>query len=208
MEKVDVNENRLTNAGTEKTDAADAEAICEAVTRPNMRFVPVKTREQQAILALHRVRSLLVRQRTASINAVRGLLSEFGLVAGKGSSRVVELRRRMEGMESDLLPQEARAAIDSLFDHIDALQEQIETVEDEILAWHKTSEDSQRLASAPGVGPMTATAIVAAAGDGHQFRSARHFAGWLGQRRGSPPVAARNGSDGSAKAATDICAPC
>lgn len=163
-----------------KTDAADAEAICEAVTRPNMRFVPVKTREQQAILALHRVRSLLVRQRTASINAVRGLLSEFGLVAGKGSSRVVELRRRVEGMEPDLLPQEARAAIDSLFNHIDALQEQIKTVEDEILAWHKTSEESQRLASAPGVGPMTATAIVAAVGDGHQFRSARHFAAWLG----------------------------
>lgn len=163
-----------------KTDAADAEAICEAVTRPNMRFVPIKTREQQSILALHRVRALLVRQRTATINAVRGLLSEFGLVAAKGSCRVVELQRRMDAMEPELLPEDARQAISSLFNHIDALHQQMETVEARILAWHKTSDESQRLASAPGVGPITATAIVAAVGDGRQFQSARHFAAWLG----------------------------
>ncbi|MER8480914.1 IS110 family transposase [Mesorhizobium sp. M1163] len=163
-----------------KSDAADAEAICEAVARPNMRFVPIKTREQQSVLALHRARALLVRQRTASINAVRGLLSEFGLVAAKGSSRVLELRRRMEEMETYLLPEEAREAIRRLLDHIDAIHDQIEAVERRILDWHQSSEESQRLASAPGVGPMTATAIMATVGDGRQFQSARHFAAWLG----------------------------
>lgn len=175
-----------------KTDAADAEAICEAVARPNMRFVPVKTREQQSVLALHRVRSLLVRQRTASINAVRGLLGEFGLVVAKGSSRVVELHRRMEEMEPDLLPDEAREAIEALFVHIDALQEQLQNVEGRIVAWHKSSEESRRLASAPGVGPITASAIVAAVGDGRQFQSARHFAAWLGL---TPRIQASGGKE-------------
>jgi transposase len=150
-----------------KTDAADAEAICEAVGRPSMRFVPIKTREQQSILVSHRVRTLLVRQRTAAVNAARGLLGEFGLVVGKGIRKVDELRRRM-------------AAISCLFDHIVGLGERISAVEARILAWHKTSQVSQRLASAPGVGPMTATALVAAVGDGKQFQSARHFAAWLG----------------------------
>jgi transposase len=163
-----------------KTDAADAEAICEAVTRPNMRFVPIKTQAQQSILALHRVRALLVRQRTAAINAARGLLGEFGLVAAKGSSRFAELRQRMQGAEPDLLPKEARIAVSGLLDHIDALHGQVDAVESQILAWHKSEVASQRLASAPGVGPITATAIVAAIGDGRQFRSARHFAAWLG----------------------------
>ncbi|MDG4898848.1 IS110 family transposase [Mesorhizobium sp. WSM4976] len=175
-----------------KTDAADAEAICEAVARPNMRFVPIKTRQQQGILVLHRTRSLLVRQRTASINAVRGLLSEFGLVAAKGSSRIAELRRHMEGMEPDLLPEEAREALGSLFDHIDALQQRIAAVDGKILAWHKTSEESQRLTSAPGVGPVTATAIIAAVGDGRQFQSARHFAAWLGL---TPRIQASGGKE-------------
>lgn len=163
-----------------KTDAADAEAICEAVGRPSMRFVPIKTREQQSILVSHRVRTLLVRQRTAAVNAARGLLGEFGLVVGKGIRKVDELRRRMEQMEPELLPDEARAAISCLFDHIVGLGERISAVEARILAWHKTSQISQRLASAPGVGPMTATALVAAVGDGKQFQSARHFAAWLG----------------------------
>jgi transposase len=163
-----------------KTDAADAEAICEAVARPNMRFAPIKTCEQQAILALHRVRALPVRQRTAAINAVRGLLGEFGIVAAKGSSRVVELRDRVGKTDSDFLPLEAREAIVQLFDHIDGLREASEAIEARILIWHKTSQESQRLASAPGVGPMTASAIVAAVGNGNQFKSARHFAAWLG----------------------------
>jgi transposase len=106
-----------------KTDAADAEAICEAVGRPNMRFVPIKTIEQQSILALHRVRALLVRQRTSAVNAMRGLFSEFGIVAAKGIRRVVELRQRMSRTEPALLPDEARQAISVLFDHLDSLQE-------------------------------------------------------------------------------------
>jgi transposase len=163
-----------------KTDAADAEAICEAVGRPNMRFVPIKTCDQQAVLALHRVRSLLVRQRTAAVNATRGLMAEFGIVASKGIRRMEELRRKMEQSPPAELPQEARQALVALFDHMDGQSQRIAEVEASILAWHKANPDSQRLASAPGVGPMTATAIFAAVGDGRQFLSARHFAAWLG----------------------------
>ena len=175
-----------------KTDAHDAEAICEALGRPNMRFVPIKTVEQQSILSLHRVRALLVRQRTSAVNATRGLLSEFGVVAAKGIRRVEELRQRMSRMEPALLPYEAREAINVLFDHLDGLQERIEKVEARILAWHKVSEASRRLASAPGVGPLTATAIVAAVGDGRQFKSARHFAAWLGL---TPRIQASGGKE-------------
>jgi hypothetical protein len=117
-----------------KTDAADAEAICEAVGRPNMRFVPIKTIEQQSILALHRVRALLVRQRTSAINAMRGLLSEFGIVAAKGIRRVEELRQRMSRTEPALLPDETREAIGVLVDHLDGLRERIDKIEARILA--------------------------------------------------------------------------
>jgi transposase len=190
-----------------KTDVADAEAICEAAGRPNMRFVPIKTLEQQNVLVLHRVRALLVRQRTAAVNAARGLLGEFGLVIGKGIRNVDELRRRMAKLAADMLPGEARSAIVCLFEHIDGLGERIGIVEARIIAWHKSSEVSQRLASAPGVGPMTATALVAAVGDGKQFRSARHFAAWLGL---TPRIQASGGKeriDGSARVAIAICAP-
>jgi len=163
-----------------KTDAADAEAICEAVGRPNMRFVPIKTEEQQAILALHRVRSLLVRQRTATINAIRGLLGEFGLVAAKGTARLDELRRRLSMATSEQIPTAARLAIEALFAHVDNLRTQVETIEAEIIAGHQANEASQRLAAIPGVGVLTASALVAAVGDARQFRSARHFAAWLG----------------------------
>jgi len=162
-----------------KTDAADSEAICEAVGGPNMRFVPIKNREQQAVLALHRTGSLLVRQRTATINAARGLLAEFGLIAAKGLRRVADLQDRMQRLSSEVLPEGAREALTLLFDRIDAFGEQLAIVEGRILAWHKSNETSQRLASAPGV-PITATALVAAVGGGTQFRSARHFAAWLG----------------------------
>jgi transposase len=117
-----------------KTDAADAEAICEAVARPNMRFVPIKTPEQQAILALHRVRSLLVRQRTASINAARGLLGEFGVIAAKGTCRVVELHERVNNCASDAGPQEAREAMCRLFDQINDLQQPAKAIEACILS--------------------------------------------------------------------------
>lgn len=175
-----------------KTDAADAEAICEAVARPNMRYVPVKTLDQQGALSLHRVRSLFVRQRTAAINTVRGLLTEFGIVAGKGVQRVTELRQRTRKASRELLPDEARAAVEEVFDHIDDLTARIESVESRIVALHKNSEASQRLASAPGVGPITASAILASVGDGRQFQSARHFAAWLGL---TPRVHASGGKE-------------
>lgn len=175
-----------------KTDAADAEAICEAVSRPNMRFVPIKTIDQQGVLTLHRVRSAFVRQRTSAINTVRGLLTEFGVIAGKGIQRVAELRQRMDKVDVDLLPEEARAAITETFEHIEALTDRIAAVEARILAWHKSSEASRRLASAPGVGPITASAIVASVGDGRQFQSARHFAAWLGL---TPRIQASGGKE-------------
>lgn len=160
--------------------------------RPNMRFVPIKAIDQQAVLTLHRVRSAFVRQRTSAINTVRGLLTEFGVVAGKGIQRVAELRQRMDKVDADLLPEEARAAITETFEHIDTLTERIEAVEARILAWHKASEASRRLASAPGVGPITASAIVASVGDGRQFQSARHFAAWLGL---TPRIQASGGKE-------------
>jgi transposase len=112
-----------------KTDAADAEAICEAVGRPNMRFVPIKGIAQQAILTLHRTRALLVRQRTATINAVRGLLGEFGLVSAKGRTRFDELRRRLSETAREQIPEEVRSAVKTLFDQVDALTEKVEAIE-------------------------------------------------------------------------------
>lgn len=175
-----------------KTDAADAEAICEAVAKPNMRFVPIKTKQQQSILALHRVRSLLVRQRTATINALRGLLGEYGVIAGKGVRQLATLNERLSKADESVVPEEAKEALRCLFRHIDALTEKLGDMEKRIVAWHKSSPDSQRLASAPGVGPITATAIVAAVGDGKQFKSSRHFAAWLGL---TPRIKASGGKE-------------
>src|SRR5215212_323857 len=123
---------------------------------------------------------------------MRGLLSEFGIVTANGIRRIDELRERMRRSEPDVLPSEAREAIGVLFDHLDGLQERIDKVETQILVWHKASETSRRLASAPGVGPLTATAIVAAVGDGKQFKSARHFAAWLGL---TPRIRASGGKE-------------
>ncbi len=145
-----------------------------------MRFVPIKTKQQQSILALHRVRSLLVRQRTATINALRRLLGEYGLITGKGIRQLAALSERLHAADESIMPNEAREALRCLFRHIDALSEKLQDMEARIIAWHQSSPDSQRLASAPGVGPITATAIVAAVGDGKQFKSSRHFAAWLG----------------------------
>ncbi|MFC4594530.1 IS110 family transposase [Sphingobium tyrosinilyticum] len=175
-----------------KTDAADAEAICEAVARPNMRFVPIKTKQQQAILALHRVRSLLVRQRTATINALRGLLGEYGIIAGKGVRQLATLSERLVSADETVVPSEAQQALRCLFQHIEELSEKLKDMELRIVAWHKADPVSQRLASAPGVGPITASAIVAAVGDGKQFKSSRHFAAWLGL---TPRIKASGGKE-------------
>ena len=131
-----------------KTDAADAEAICEAVSRPNMRFVPVKTVDQQAVLALHRARSLLVRQRTQLANAIRGLLGEFGIVVPKGIRRLSELRQRAAGTAADSLPDEARSAVTLLFRQLEDTQEQIGAVE----CWYPCLACSERGEPATGHG--------------------------------------------------------
>jgi transposase len=143
-----------------KTDAADAEVICEAVSRPNMRFVPIRTVDQQADLALHRATSLLVRQRTQLANAI--LLGEFGIVVPKGIRRLTELRERAAGTAADSLPDEARSAVSLLFRQLEDTQDRISAVEAGILARHAQSEVSQRLATAPGIGPITATPPVRA----------------------------------------------
>lgn len=163
-----------------KTDAADAEAICEAVTRPTMRFVPVKTPEQQAVLMLHRTRDLLVRQRTMLVNALRGHMAELGLPAPQGISKVADLVAMLIGEDEKAMPVLARQALRGLAAELETLGERIEAVEADILAWHKGNEASRRLATIPGIGPITASAIVASITDPAQFRSGRHLAAWIG----------------------------
>jgi transposase len=159
-----------------KTDAADAEAICEAVTRPNMHFVPIKTPEQQAALMMHRSRELLVGQRTALVNALRGHLAELGIITAKGIHRVADLLAELVGSDSTTMPPLARASLNCLAAQIEAVETQIEALEALILEWHKGNEASRRLAKIPGVGPITASAVVATAGDASNFTSARHLA--------------------------------
>ena len=163
-----------------KTDAADAEAICEAVTRPTMRFVPVKSVEQQAVLMLHRTRDLLVRQRTALVNALRGHMAEMGIVAPQGISRVGDLVAALLGEDDAKLPKLARYALRGLASELEVLGERVKEIEAAILSWHKDNEVSRRLASIPGIGPITASAIVATVTDPTQFHSARQFAAWIG----------------------------
>ena len=164
-----------------KTDAADAEAICEAVTRPTMRFVPVKAADQQAALVLHRTRDLLVRQRTVLINAIRGHMAEFGIVAPQGATRVGEfVAEIVAGEDSEPLPRLARRALLTLVAELEALGQRIKAVEAEIMAWHRANEASRRLATIPGIGPITASAIVATVPDPAVFHSGRQFAAWIG----------------------------
>jgi len=163
-----------------KNDAADAEAICEAVRRPNMRFVPIKNVEQQAVLALHRVRQGFVKARTAQANQIRGLLSEFGLIVPQGigyiASRVPEL---IEDADNEL-PGSFRMLVQRLLDHLKGLDAQVEELEAQIQAWHRASNLSSRLGEVPGIGPITASALVASIGDAKNFDSGRQLAAWLG----------------------------
>ena len=162
-----------------KTDAADAEAIAEAVTRPTMRFVAVKTKAQQAVLMLHKTRDLLVRQRTMLINALRGHLGEFGVVAPQGIAGVRAALRALH-LERDRLPDLAQAALRGLAGQLEAIGAEIEGLERRILEWHRQDETSRRLATIPGIGPITASAMAASAPDPTLFRSGRQFAAWLG----------------------------
>lgn len=163
-----------------KSDAADAAAICEAVDRPSMHFVAVKSAEQQAALVAHRVRALLVRQRTMTVNALRAHLAEFGMVAGAGIGRVEDLIALVVDGQDARLPAAARSVLLTLVAQYRAIAAQIETVERAIMAQHKASPASRRLAAVPGIGPITATAFVATIGDARAFRSGRHLAAWLG----------------------------
>jgi transposase len=164
----------------QKNDAADAEAICEAVTRPNMRFVPVKTEEQQAVLVLHRSRDLLMRQRTMILNAIRAQLAEFGVVTAQGPRKVTDLVRRLSDPSDIELPALARSALLSLGAQLETLADEIGKIERQLMAWHRQNQASQRLETIPGVGVITATAIAASVPNPSVFRSGRQFSAWLG----------------------------
>jgi transposase len=162
-----------------KSDALDAEAICEAVQRPSMRFVPVKTVEQQAILMTHRTRSLLVRQRTMVANALRAHLAEFGMVSKPGIPNLMKLADKAFAEPERLAPY-AKTALKIMVRRLMELSEEIAALDRALLAWHAESEASRRLATIPGIGVITATAIAATVTDPDQFRSGRQFAAWLG----------------------------
>jgi len=159
-----------------KNDGNDAEAICEAVTRPSMRFVPVKSLEQQALLALHRVRQGFVVERTATINRLRGLLTEFGVVLALRSVTV----RRQAALAAEALPELAKRAIGDLLEQLRGLDERINGYDREIEAQAKLCEPAQRLMKIRGIGPTTALAIVATVGNAREFKNGRQFAAWIG----------------------------
>jgi transposase len=165
---------------TNKHDMADAEAICEAVTRPSMRFVPIKNVEQQAMLSVHRARQGFVKARTAQANQIRGLLSEFGIVIPQG---IQSISKRIPGILEDAengLPGTMRRLLERLNDHLKELDRQVNELELQIKLWHKENEASQRLEAIPGVGPITASAIVATVGNATEFKNSRQLAAWLG----------------------------
>jgi transposase len=164
----------------QKNDAADAEAICEAVTRANMRFVATKTPEQQSCLMLHRTRHLFIRQQTAVINVIREHLAELGIVAPVGRKGVEELLDVVADSNNDRLPELARACLAALGAQLRKLKEQILEFDRQIMAWHRSNEASMRLDAIPGVGPMLATALVASVADPKVFRSGRNFSAWIG----------------------------
>jgi len=163
-----------------KNDANDAEAICEAVSRPHMRFVPAKSVEQQDVQSLHRVRSRLVSSRTALANQIRGLLAEYGIVLPQHISHLRRgLPRVLEEAENELTPF-SRRLFASLYQELLSLQEKIDGLDEQIESVYRTSEPCQRVAAVEGIGPLTATAIVAAMSDGKAFKNGRQFAAWLG----------------------------
>jgi transposase len=164
----------------QKNDAADAEAICEAVTRANMRFVATKTTEQQSCLMLHRTRHLFIRQQTAVINAIRAHLAEFGVVAPVGRNGVEDLLKVVADASDERVPEIARACLAALGAQLRALKVQILQFDRRILAWHRSNETSKRLDAIPGVGPALATALVATVADPRAFRSGRDFSAWIG----------------------------
>jgi transposase len=164
----------------QKNDATDAEAICEAVGRPNMRFVATKTAEQQGCLTLHRTRHLFIRQQTSVINAIRAHLAEFGIVAPVGRRGVDQLLAVVADTSDKRLPEVARACIAALGAQLQMLKARILEFDRMITAWRRSSEASKRLDAIPGVGPVLATALVATVADPKAFRSGRDFSAWIG----------------------------
>src|SRR6476619_6252843 len=163
-----------------KNDAADAEAICEAVTRANMRFVETKTPEQQSCLMLHRTRQLFIRQQTSVINAIRAHMAEFGIVAPVGRNGVEQLLGVVPDANDKRLPEVARACVAALGTQLRMLKAQILEFDRRIMAWHRSNETSRRLDAIPGVGPALATALIASVPDPKAFRSGRNFSAWIG----------------------------
>ena len=165
---------------TNKNDAADAEAICEAVSRPNMRFVPIKNVEQQAVLSLHRARQSFVKARTAQANQIRGLLSEYGIILPQGISHIVQrLPAILDNTEFDL-PAVFRHLVQRLVEHLKELDRQVGELELRIQIWHRENDVSRKLANIPGIGAITASAMVASIGDAQFFKNGRQLAAWLG----------------------------
>jgi len=164
----------------QKNDAADAEAICEAVTRPSMRFVEVKTPEQQSALVLHRTRQVLIRQRTQITNATRGHMGEFGLVAPLGR-RGLQTLIEIIGDEADQrIPEAARGCLAMLLAQLELVNAQILETDRQIIASARATETGRRLMGIPGVGPLLASALVTTIPDPHAFRSGRNLAAWIG----------------------------
>jgi transposase len=163
-----------------KTDAADAEAICEAVTRPTMRFVAVKSPEQQAALSMHRTRDLLVKQRTQLVNMIRGLLAEFGIDIPKGLERALLMARRIVDGETPDVPMEAAKIVSTLSQQALDIHIRLREVDRDLLVWQRGNDVARRLMTIPGIGPVGATALAASITDPRQFRSGRQFAAWLG----------------------------
>lgn len=163
-----------------KNDAADAEAICEAVGRANMRFVPIKNVAQQSVLALHRVRQGFVKARTAQANQIRGLLAEFGLVIPVGLSHIAKRVPELIEEGSNELTGSMRQLVQGLLAHLKVLDRQVQELERQIQAWHRENEASRKLERIPGIGPITASALVASVGDARHFASGRQLAAWLG----------------------------
>ena len=162
-----------------KNDAADAEAIAEAALRPNMRFVTIKTVEQQAALMLHRARETLTKQRTAIVNSIRANLAEFGIIKGAGTHRFKLLLETIEDLDH-ALPEQARETVAILASQLEKTEDGLMELNREIAAEHRTNPICRRLATIPGVGPITATAIAATVPYAHEFKNGRAFAAWLG----------------------------
>jgi transposase len=163
-----------------KTDAADAEAVCEAVMRPTMRFVPVKSPEQQAALSMHRTRDLLVKQRTQLVNMIRGLLAEFGIDIPKGLERALLKARQIVDGEAPDVPIEAAKIVVTLSQQALEIHVRLRAIDRDLLVWQRGNDVARRLMTIPGIGPIGATALAASVTDPHQFRSGRQFAAWLG----------------------------